>query len=73
MRHLRAVLTVILAACLLFSPAVWADDLLTIGLMPRSLGNPIFLDAFESAQQKAQELGVRVDGLPHMIFLRKGR
>lgn len=73
MRHLRAVLTVILAACLLFSPAVWADDLLTIGLMPRSLGNPIFLDAFESAQQKAQELGVRVEWLAPYDFSTEGQ
>ncbi len=46
---------------------VWEDDL-TIAFLPRSLGNPIFLDAFEAAQKKAYELGVRLEWVAPFDF-----
>ena len=53
---------------------VWADSTpidgeeLTIAFLPRSLGNPIFLDAFEAAQKKAHELGVRLEWVAPFDF-----
>lgn len=50
-----------------------AAEQLTIGFVPRSLGNPIFLDAFENAHQKALELGVRVEWLAPFDFSTEGQ
>lgn len=44
------------------------QDELTIAVLPRSLGNPIFLDAFEAAQKKAHELGVRLEWVAPFDF-----
>ena len=44
------------------------EDDLTIAFLPRSLGNPIFLDAFEAAQKKAHELGVRLEWVAPFDF-----
>lgn len=41
---------------------------LTIAFLPRSLSNPIFLDAFEAAQKKAYELGVRLEWVAPFYF-----
>ncbi|NMB02452.1 MAG: sugar ABC transporter substrate-binding protein [Firmicutes bacterium] len=41
---------------------------LTIAFVPRSLGNPIFLDAFEASQKKAHELGVRLEWVAPFDF-----
>lgn len=41
---------------------------LTIAIVPRSLGNPIFLDAFEAAQNRAFELGVRLEWVAPFDF-----
>ena len=74
-RHLlKTVALLLLLSCgiLLCSPAlveadVWDDDL-TIAFLPRSLGNPIFLDAFEAAQKKAHELGVTLEWVAPFDF-----
>ncbi|WP_461370643.1 substrate-binding domain-containing protein [Candidatus Darwinibacter acetoxidans] len=64
------------AVCLLLAfllvPA-WAvpargEEPLTIAFLPRALGNPIFLDAFEAAQKKAHELGVRLEWVAPFDF-----
>ncbi len=73
MRKWTALIVVIAAICLTVSPAAYTEDTLIIGLVPRSLGNPIFLDAFESAQQKAQELGVRVEWVAPFDFSTRGQ
>lgn len=44
------------------------EDDLVIAFLPRSLGNPIFLDAFEAAQKKAHELGVRLEWVAPFDF-----
>ena len=44
------------------------EDDLTIAFLPRSLGNPIFLDAFEAAQKKAYELGVPLEWVAPIDF-----
>lgn len=64
-------LVVVLA--LMPSVLVSAQEPLTIGFVPRSLGNPIFLDAFESAHQKAIELGVRVEWIAPFDFSTAGQ
>jgi ribose transport system substrate-binding protein len=46
----------------------YQNDELTIAFLPRSLGNPIFLDAFEAAQKKAYELGVRLEWVAPFDF-----
>lgn len=43
-------------------------DKLTIAFVPRSLGNPIFLDAFEAAQKKAYELNVCLEWVAPFDF-----
>ncbi|AZO96495.1 sugar ABC transporter substrate-binding protein [Halocella sp. SP3-1] len=45
-----------------------ADKPLTIAFVPRSLDNPIFLDTFEEAQEKAHELGVRLEWVAPFTF-----
>lgn len=50
-----------------FTPIMQAEDL-TIAFLPRSLGNPIFLDAFEAAQKKAYELDVRLEWVAPFDF-----
>ncbi|KLU39339.1 MAG: hypothetical protein AA931_09695 [Peptococcaceae bacterium 1109] len=62
-----------LAVFLLLSGGVQAEDQLTIGFVPRSLDNPIFLDAFENAHQKAMELGVRLEWLAPWGFSTEGQ
>ncbi len=37
------------------------NDQITIAYVPRSLDNPIFLDAFEHAQEKAIDLGINIE------------
>ncbi len=37
------------------------NDEITIAYVPRSLDNPIFLDAFEHAQKKAIDLGIKIE------------
>lgn len=72
---LKTVALCLLISCGIFfcTPAspveadVWEDDL-TIAFLPRSLGNPIFLDAFEAAQKKAYELGVRLEWVAPFDF-----
>lgn len=44
------------------------EEPLTIAILPRALGNPIFLDAFEAAQKKAHELGVRLEWVAPFDF-----
>lgn len=44
------------------------DEQMTIAFVPRSLENPIFLDAFEKSQQKAVELGVNLEWLGSFSF-----
>src|SRR5690554_6640725 len=58
----KALRLFLLGCCLLLfvNATAQAQDL-TIALIPRSLGNPIFLDAFEAAQKKAYELDVRLE------------
>lgn len=41
---------------------------LTIAFLPRSLSNPIFLDAFEAAQKKAYELDVSLEWVAPFYF-----
>lgn len=55
---------------LILPSTVWAVDQqeLTIAFLPRSLGNPIFLDAFEASQKKAYELGVRLEWVAPFDF-----
>jgi len=40
---------------------VISDKKITIAYVPRSLDNPIFLDAFEHAQEKALDLGINIE------------
>ncbi len=68
-RWALAVFTVLM----LFCWTAHAREQLTIGFVPRSLGNPIFLDAFESAPQKAMELGVKVEWLAPFDFSTEGQ
>lgn len=46
---------------------------LTIAFVPRSLDNPIFLDAFVASQQKARELGVRLEWIAPFSYSVKGQ
>jgi len=39
------------------------SDKMTIAFVPRSLENPIFLDAFEHSQKKAVDLGINLEWL----------
>jgi len=40
---------------------VMQNEAITIAYVPRSLDNPIFLDAFEHAQEKAIDLGINIE------------
>lgn len=62
-----------LLVLLLAAAGVHAEETLKIGFIPRSLGNPIFLDAFENAHQKAMELGVKVEWLAPFDFSTEGQ
>ncbi|MFN2340102.1 MAG: substrate-binding domain-containing protein [Halanaerobium sp.] len=44
------------------------EEEITIAFVPRSLENPIFLDAFEHSQKKAVELGVNLEWLGSFSF-----
>lgn len=44
------------------------EEEMTIAFVPRSLENPIFLDAFENSQQKAVELGINLEWLGSFSF-----
>jgi ribose transport system substrate-binding protein len=74
MSRLRSVISLLiigLAALLSILPAAadgYYEDDLTIAFLPRSLGNPIFLDAFEAAQKKAYELGVTLEWVAPFDF-----
>lgn len=74
MSRLRSVISLLiigLAALLSILPAAadgYFEDDLTIAFLPRSLGNPIFLDAFEAAQKKAYELGVTLEWVAPFDF-----
>ncbi len=66
----RVFSTLVVFICL-SSGLVMAEVLpepLTIAFVPRSLDNPIFLDTFEHAQQKAQKLGVRLEWVAPFSF-----
>lgn len=60
-------LSLLLFLVLHLSPSLHAEEL-TIAFLPRGLGNPIFLDAFEAAQKKAFELGVRLEWVAPFDF-----
>ena len=72
---LKAIAIVLIISCGILSSSVtfpahadvWEDDL-TIAFLPRSLGNPVFLDAFEAAQKKAHELGVTLEWVAPFDF-----
>lgn len=51
MRQSILALFVVVLTLVFFSSLIYAEDL-TIAFLPRSLGNPIFLDAFEIALKK---------------------
>lgn len=63
-----AIITISLLSVSSFMPAQASDQELTIAFVPRSLGNPIFLDAFEEAQKKAYELGVNLEWVAPFDF-----
>lgn len=64
---LQAVAFLLLAVFVI--PALAAgEEPLTIAVLPRALGNPIFLDAFEATQKKAHELGVRLEWVAPFDF-----
>jgi len=44
------------------------SDKMTIAFVPRSLENPIFLDAFEHSQKKAVDLGINLEWLGSFSF-----
>lgn len=67
MRQLILALFVVVLILVFFSSWIYAEDL-TIAFLPRSLGNPIFLDAFEAAQKKAYELNVRLEWVAPFDF-----
>lgn len=64
-RDLKILLLIIFF--LVFPSSVLGEEL-TIAFVPRSLGNPIFLDAFESTQKKAIELGVNLEWIAPVDF-----
>lgn len=67
-KNWSALLTVVFLL-LTSSGSLWAEEEpLTIAIIPRSLGNPIFLDAFEAAQSRAHELGVRLEWVAPFDF-----
>lgn len=41
---------------------------ITIAYVPRSLDNPIFLDAFEQAQEKAIDLGIKIEWVAPLVY-----
>lgn len=43
-------------------------DKITIAFVPRSLDNPIFLDAFEQAQKKADDLGINLEWVAPFVY-----
>jgi len=45
-----------------------AKDKMTIAYVPRSLDNPIFLDAFQNAQKKALELDVNLEWVSPFVY-----
>ena len=63
-------LLIVVALLVVSSLALGAEreEPLTIAVLPRALGNPIFLDAFEAAQKKAHELGVRLEWVAPFDF-----
>jgi len=44
------------------------DEEITIAYVPRSLDNPIFLDAFEHAQEKAIDLGINIEWVAPFVY-----
>lgn len=44
------------------------DEEMTVAFVPRSLDNPIFLDAFEEAQKKADDLGVNLEWVAPFVY-----
>ena len=44
------------------------DKEITIAYVPRSLDNPIFLDAFEHAQEKAIDLGINIEWVAPFVY-----
>ncbi|HAI52499.1 MAG: substrate-binding domain-containing protein [Limnochordia bacterium] len=66
---LQAVAFLLLAVFVIPAAALAAgEEPLTIAVLPRALGNPIFLDAFEATQKKAHELGVRLEWVAPFDF-----
>lgn len=45
-----------------------SDEEITIAYVPRSLDNPIFLDAFEHAQEKAIDLGINFEWVAPLVY-----
>lgn len=69
MRGIRGHLIFISVLILIISycPVLQGEEL-TIAFVPRSLGNPIFLDAFEAAQNRAFELGIKLEWVAPFDF-----
>jgi len=44
------------------------SEKMTLAFVPRSLDNPIFLDAFEEAQKKADDLGVNLEWVAPFVY-----
>jgi ribose transport system substrate-binding protein len=44
------------------------EEKITIAYVPRSLDNPIFLDAFEHSQEKALELNINLDWVSPFVY-----
>jgi ribose transport system substrate-binding protein len=44
------------------------EEELTIAFVPRSLDNPIFLDAFEQSQKKADDLGINLEWVAPFVY-----
>ena len=60
--ELQAVAFLLLAVFVIHAAAMAAgEEPQTIAVLPRALGNPKFLDAYEATQKKAHELGVRLE------------
>lgn len=49
------------------------NEEMTIAYVPRSLDNPIFLDAFEHAQEKANDLGINIEWVAPFVYNEKAQ
>lgn len=64
------ILLIFISYVFIFNGLVFAvnNEVLTIAFVPRSLDNPIFLDAFEQSQSKAEELAVRLEWIAPFTY-----